>query len=109
MFQISSIYESDYDAIARQNMFKHIQARPKQRPRCNDMIAGLQHSHQRATDSGHARRCGKPIFGAFQRRHALFEHRNRWITIARIDEFVLARFQKPRLGGLGTVIDKSLG
>ena len=55
----------------------------------------------------HARRRGAGVFGAFQRAHALLEHVDGRVGVARIDEAGLLALEA-RLGGLGGVVDIAL-
>ena len=73
------------------------------------MIARTQHGCKRPHDRRHAAGRGKGVFGAFQRRDALFKHPGCRVAIAGIDKFIVASLQKPGLGGLGGGIDKALG
>ena len=52
---------------------------------------------------------GKGIFCPFQSRHALLKHAHRWVAVARIDKFILARFDKAIARSLGIFLNKALG
>src|SRR5262245_41500504 len=68
------------------------------------MIAGLQMEHERDGDCRHADRHAPCSRCAFDLAHALFEHVDRRISIAAIDEAFLVPLEA-RLGLLGAVID----
>ena len=62
------------DAVARQQRLDHVAAGAEQRPRGDDVVAGLDLAQQGGGDGGHAGRGGAGVLGAFQRAHPLLEH-----------------------------------
>ena len=72
------------------------------------MVAGLDLAHQRERDRRHAGRGGARGLGAFERGHALLEHRDGRIGEARI---LVARLLalEARLGLRRAVVDVALG
>ena len=109
LIQIGAVHKRHLNPIAGQDIFQNVQTGPKQRLGRHHVIARLEQRGQRTANSRHARGGGKGILGPLQQRNTLFEHRNGWIAIARIDELIRAGFQKPRLCLLSAVIDKTLG
>jgi len=75
----------------------------------DDMIAGLQERGQRAVDGGHAGGGGEGVLRPLDGGDAFFEHPDRGVAVAGVDEFVGAGFDEPRLGLFGGVVDKALG
>ena len=106
--QIGAIDKGHFDAIARQDLFQDIKARPKQRARRHDVIARSQHRGQRPIDGGHSAGRSKSVLCPFHRRDTLFKHGDRWVAVTGVDEFIVTRFQKPCFGIFSSVIDKAL-
>ncbi len=72
------------------------------------MIAGLELTEHRGGDRGHAARRGARRFGAFEQRHALFEHGDGRIGETRVDEPGLFVLEAP-LGLLHGFVYEALG
>ena len=72
------------------------------------MVAGLQVAKQRRGDGGHAARDGERGLRAFEQAHALLEHGDGRVGVARIDEARILALEA-RLGRLGVGIDEALG
>ena len=75
----------EVDAEARQAVLDDVAAGAEQRLRRDDVVAGLELAHQRGGDRRHAGRGRARGLGAFERRHALLEHRRRsgWRSASR--------------------------
>jgi hypothetical protein len=72
--EVGAVDEGRGNAEARQQLGDHIAARPEQRPRRDDVVAGAQLPHERRRHRRHAGRRGARRLGAFKRRHAPLEH-----------------------------------
>ncbi len=108
LLEVGAVDQRRGDAEARQIILDDIAAGAEQRLRRDHVVAGLELADQRQRDGRHAGRGGARGFGAFERRHALFEHGHGRIGEARILEarlFVL----EAALGLRGAVVDIALG
>ena len=104
LVEIGAVDQRRGDAVARQIILDDIAARAEQRLRRHHVVAGFELADERQRHGGHAGRGRARSFGAFERRHALFEHRDRRIGKARILEarlFVL----EAALGLGGAIVD----
>ena len=105
--KIGAVDQGRGNAVTRQEVFHHIAARAEQRLRGNHMIAGLELPEQRHGDRRHAgRRCARGL-RAFERRHPLFEHRDRGIGEARVLVTRVLILEAP-LGLRGELVDIAL-
>ena len=104
---VAPVDERRLDAVFRHQRFDHPAAGAEQRPRGHHMVARLHRAEKRGRDRRHARRGRPRILGAFERAHALFEHVDRRVGIARIDEARLVALEA-RLGRFRTVVDEAL-
>ena len=75
--------------------------------RRHDVVAGFQRRQHRGGDRRHAGRGRAAGLGAFERDHALLEHRNRRIGVARIDVAGVLSLEA-RLAQLGSLVDIAL-
>ena len=71
------------------------------------MVAGAQRAEDGGGNRGHAGRRGARVLRAFQRAHALLEHVDGRVGVARIDEAGRLALEA-RLGGLGGFVDVAL-
>ena len=107
LLQIGAVDQRAGNAVARQEILDHVAARSEQCLRRDDMIAGLELAEQRDRHRRHAGRGRARGLRAFERGHALLEHRNRRIGEARI--LIAGRFAlETRLGGRGILVDITL-
>ena len=109
LVQIGAIDECDLDPEAGQDLLQDIEARSEQRLGRHHVIARAQHRGQRAVDGGHSAGGRKGVLSAFKLRHPVLEHAHGGVAVAGIDELVRAAFDEACLGGLGAVIDETLG
>jgi hypothetical protein len=107
VLDVAAIDQRGLHAVARHQLFDDPATGTEERAGGNDMVARLHLAEKRCGNGGHAR-CGRPgVFGAFQRAHALFEHVDGGIGIARIDEaFRLAL--EARFGSFSAFVDVAL-
>ena len=96
------------DAETRQQLLDDVKTRAEQRPRRDDMVAGLELAHQRRGHRRHAAGGGARRLGALEQRHALLEHGDGRIGEARIDEARRVAFEA-RLGLRHRVVEIALG
>ena len=107
LVEVGAVDQRRGNAEARQIILDDVAARAEQRLRGDHVIAGLELTDQRQRHRRHAGRGRARGFGAFERRHALFEHRDGRIGEARVLEarlFVL----EAALGLGGAVVDIAL-
>ena len=97
--EVGAVDQRRGDAEARQELGDHIVAGAEQRARGDDMVAGLQVAEQRRRHRRHAARHGAARLRAFQQAHALLEHGDGRIGVARIDEARILALEA-RLGRL---------
>ena len=71
------------------------------------MVAGLQVAEKRSRHRRHAARHGAARLGAFEQAHALLEHGDGRIGVARIDEARIVALEA-RFGGFRVGIDEAL-
>ncbi len=83
---VGAVDQRRLDAVFRRQRLDHPAAGAEQRARRHDMVAGLGAAQKCRGHRRHARCRGARILGAFQRAHALFEHVDGGIGVARIDE-----------------------
>ena len=95
------------DAVFRRQRLDHPAAGAEQRARRDDMVAGLQAAQDRRRHGRHARCHCAGVFRTFQRAHALLEHVDGRVGVARIDEAGLLALEA-RLGGFGGLVDIAL-
>ena len=100
VLDVGAVDQRRLDAVFRRQRLDHPAAGAEQRARRHDVVAGLEAAQDRRRDGRHARRHGAGVLGAFQRAHALFEHVDGRVGVARIDEAGLLALEA-RLGGLG--------
>ncbi len=105
---VAAVDQRRGDAEPRQQRADHVVAGAEERARGENVVAGLQVAKQRGADGGHAARDRKPRLRAFEQAHALLEHRDGRIGVARIDEARVLALEA-RLGRLGVGIDEALG
>ncbi len=105
--QIASIHQRGLDAVLGAELFHHPAAGAEQSTRRHDMIARLQLAHQRRRHRAHAGSRGERRVRPFQRAHALLEHGDRGVLVARVDITVLVALEAG-FGGLGAVVDETL-
>ena len=96
------------DAVARQQVLDDVAARAEQRLGRDHMVAGLEPGEEDRGDRGHAAGGRARGLGALQEPHALLEHGDGRVGVARIDEARLVALEAP-LGLLGAVVDVALG
>ena len=106
--QITTIDQRQFDAKPLQHVLEDIEARSEQRAARHNMIASLQHRHQRTVHRGHTRSGGKSCLNALKVGHTIFEHSNGRVAIARIDKFVFTEFHKTGLCLFCGFVDKAL-
>ena len=106
--EIGSLDQRRGDAETRQQLLDDVKTRAEQRPRGDDMVAGLELAHQRRGHRRHAAGGGARRLGALEQRHALLEHRDGRIGEARIDEARRVAFEA-RLRLRHRVVEIALG
>ena len=85
------------DAVARQQVLDDVAAGAEQRLGRDDMVAGLEPGEEDGGDRGHAAGRRARGLGAFEQAHALLEHGDGRVGVARIDEARLLALEA-RLG-----------
>ena len=106
--EVAAVDQRRCDAEARQQVLHHIEARAEQRLGGDHVIAGLEEAQQRRRHRRHAGRRGARGLGALEQLHALLEHGDRRVGVARIDEAAGLALEA-LLGLLGAVVDVALG
>ena len=115
--EVAAVDELGLDAPLRQDLLDDVVAGAEQGIGRHHPVARLHQACDRSEHCGHAAGGGARGFGAFQQRHALLEHRDRWVAEAAIDEAGLRIVERrlrlfrglidvagghvDRLGGLG--------
>ena len=84
--EIRAVDQRRGDAEARQQLLDHVKTRAEQRLGGDDVVARFELAHQRGGDRRHAARGRARRLSALEQRHAAFEHRDRRVGEARIDE-----------------------
>ena len=106
--EVGSVDKRRLDPPARQKLGDDEMTRAEQCARGDNALPGAQVAKEGREHGGHARRGREARLRTFEERQALLEHRNRRITVARIDEAVdLAH--EARFGFLRTLIDEAGG
>ena len=106
--EVGAVDQRRGDAVARQQLLDDVAARAEQRLRRDDVVAGLEVAEEDGGDRRHAARRRPRGPGAFEKPHALLEHGDGRVGVARIDEAgLLALEARRRL--LGAVVDVALG
>src|SRR5262249_48357305 len=105
--EIEAVDEGRSDAETWQQVLDHPAAGAEQRLGGNHVIAGPELADERRRHRRPAARGGACRLGAFEGGHALLEHGDRRIGVARIKE---ARFLAPETSGAlpGAVVDETL-
>ena len=96
------------DAEARQEILDDVAAGAEQRRGRRRGRRPCRSQRKRRGDRGHAARHRARRLGAFEQAHALLEHGDGRIGVARIDEARILALEA-RLGGLRAAIDEALG
>ena len=105
--RLGAVDQRRLDTVFRHQRLDHPAARAEQRARRHDVIAGPCRAQQRCRDRRHAGRRGARILGAFQRAHALLEHVDGRVGVARIDEARLFALEA-RFGRFRAFVDVAL-
>ena len=108
LVEILAVDQRARHAETRQQLLDDVATRAEQRLRRHDLVAGLDLAEQGGGDGRHAGR-GRPRgLGAFEQRHALFEHRHGGIGKTGVDEAGILAVEA-RLGRLHRVVGIALG
>ena len=107
LIEIEAVDQRRLDAVARQQVLDHVAAGAEQGLGRDDVIAGLQRGEHRGRHRRHARRRGARSLRAFKLGHALLEHGDCRIGVARVDEAGVVALE-PRLALLGGIVDIAL-
>ena len=105
--KVLAVDERDGNAHARHLLLHHPPARAEQRARRDHVVAALHAAQERRRDRAHARREAQRGFRTFQRAHAVLEHGDRGVGVARINEALVLALEAG-LGLLGGVVDEAL-